>query len=151
MSQVPIDKTESTAPKAVPTLPKHLKKIAEVVPTRGTAARKGTPSSSKKQAKKKGKESEKTEESDDDDDDKEEEDDLEQVLEPLQKRKRAPACHFDAIVDHWGKDQPKKKAKTAASAGAEFKAPSSSSTQPSRGTVASPTGGSSLARSLNSR
>ena len=151
VSEVPIDKSVSTAPKPAPTLPKHLKKVAEVVPTRGTAAGKGTASSSKKQAKGKGKESDKTEESDDDDDDEEEDDDPAQVLEPQQKRRRAPACHFDAIPDDWGKDQPKKNAKTAASAGAEFKPPSRSGAQPSPSTVASPSGGISVARSLNSR
>ena len=41
-SKAPVDDSESTAPKPAPTLPK-LKKIAQVVPTRGTAAGKGTP------------------------------------------------------------------------------------------------------------
>ena len=90
--------------------------------------------------------SDKTEEFDDDDGDEEEEDDLEQVLETQQKQKWAPASHFDASPDDSGKDQPKKKAKTAASAGAEFKPPSRSGAQPSRGIVASLSGGSSLAR-----
>ena len=139
--EAPVDMSESTAPRRAPTLPK-LNKTAQVVPTRGTAAGKGTPSSSKKQAKEKGRGSDKTEESDDDDGDEEEEDDPEQVLEPQQKRKRAPASHFDARPDDSGKDQPKKKAKTAASASAEFTPPSRSGAQPSRGTVASPSGGS---------
>ena len=145
------DDTESTAPKPAPTLLK-LKKTDRVVPTRGTAPRKGTPSSSKKQAKEKGTEPDRAEETDDEDGDEEEEDeDLEQVLETQQNRKRAPASHFDASPDDSGKDQPKKKVKTAAIANAEFKPPSRSGAQPSRGTVASPSGGSSVARSLNSK
>ena len=63
LSEAPVDERESTAPKPAPTLPK-LKKTAQVVPTRGTAARKGTPSSSKKQPKEKGKEWDKPKESD---------------------------------------------------------------------------------------
>ena len=91
-------------------------------------------------------------ESDDDDTDEEsEEDDLEQVLETQQKRKRASASHFDASSPDSGKEQSKKKAKTAASATAEFKPPSRSGTLPSRGTVASPSGTSTTARSLGSR
>ena len=151
MIEAPIDESESTAPKTAPTLPK-LKKTAQVVPTRGTAAGKGTPSSSKKQAEGKGKKSDKPEESDDDDGDVEEEaEDLEQIMETQQKRKRAPASHFEASPDDSGKDQPKKKAKTAASASAKFKPPARSGAQPSRATVASPSGGSSVARNLNSR
>ena len=46
VSEVPVEETESTAPKPAPTLPK-LVKTPQVVPTRGTAAGKGTPSSSK--------------------------------------------------------------------------------------------------------
>ena len=140
---------ESTA--SAPTLPK-LKKTAQVVPTRGTAAGKGTPSSSKKQAKGKGKESDMPEESDDDDADEEtEEEDPVQVLGTQQNRKRAPTSHFDANPHDSGKDQPKKKAKTAASASAEFKPPSRSGDQPSLGTVASPSGGRTVARNLGSR
>ena len=43
------------------------------------------------------------------------------------------------------------KTKTAASASAEFKPPSRSGAHPSRGTVASPSGTSAVARSLGSR
>ena len=68
VTEAPADGSEPTAP--APTLPK-LKKTARVVPTRGTAAEKGTPSSSKKQAKGKEKESDKPGESDDDDADEE--------------------------------------------------------------------------------
>ena len=148
VSEAPVDESESTAPKPAPTMP-ELKKTAQVVPTRGTAAGKRTPSNSKKQAKEKGKESDKTEEADDEDGDEEEED--EQVLETQPKRKRAPTSHFDASPDDSGRNQPKKKAKTAASSSAEFKPPSLSGAKPSRGTVASPSGGISVARSLNSR
>ena len=56
VTEAPADDSESPAP--APTLPK-LKKTAQVVPTLGTAAGKGTPSSSKKQEKAKGKESDK--------------------------------------------------------------------------------------------
>ena len=145
VSEAPVDDSESTAP----TLP-GLKKTAQVVPTRGSAARKGTPSSSKKQAKEKGKESDKAEETDNQDaDEEDEEEDPEQVMETkTQKRKRAPTSHFDASPDDAPKDQPKKKAKTAS---AEFKPPSRSGSQPSRGTVASPSGGSSVARSLSAK
>ena len=121
VTEAPVDNSECSAPKPAPTLPK-LKKTAQVVPTRGTAAGKGNPSSSKKQAKGKGKESDKPEESDNEDaDEATEEQDPAQILETEQKRKRAPASHFDASPDDSGKDQPKKKAKTAASASAEFK------------------------------
>ena len=75
---------------------------------------------------------------------------MEQVLETQQKRKRAPAAHFDASPES-GKDQPKKKAKTAATASAEFKPPSRSGAQLSPGSVATPSGTSALARSLGSR
>ena len=68
VTEAPVDESESTAPKPAPILPK-LKKTAQVVPTRGTAAGKGTPSGSKKQAKEKGKESDKPEESNNDDGD----------------------------------------------------------------------------------
>ena len=151
VTEAPADDTEPVA--QAPTLPMQakVKKTAKVIPTQGTAARKGTPSSSKKQAKGKGKESDKPAESDDDDADKEEEEeDPEQVLETQQKRKRAPAAHFDASPES-GKEQPKKKAKTAASDSAEFKRPSHSGAQPSRGTVASPSGTTAVARSLGSR
>ena len=73
------------------------------------------------------------------------------MLETQQKRKRPPAYRFDASPDDSGNDQPKKKAKTAATASAEFKPPSRSSAQPSRGTVASPSGASTVARNLGSR
>ena len=117
----------------------------------GTAAGKGTPSSSKKEEKGSKKESAKPTESDDDDtDEEEEEEDPEQVLETQQKRKRAAAAHFDASPAS-GKEQLKKKAKTAATATAEFKPPSRSGAQPSRGTVASPSGTSVVARCLGSR
>ena len=79
----------------------------------------------------------------------EKEEDLDQVLETQQKRKRAPTSHFDASPDDAGKDQPKRKAKTAASA--EFKPPLRSGSHPSRGTVASPIGGGTVARSLSSK
>ena len=136
-----------------PTLPMQakVKKTAKVIPTQGTAAGKGTPSSTKKQTKGKEKESDKPAESDDDDaNGEEEEEDPEQVLETRQKRKRTPDAHFDASFKS-GKRQPKKKANTAASASAEFKPPSRSGTQPSRGTVASPSGTSAVVRSLGSR
>ena len=152
VTEAPAEDTEPGAP--APTLPMQakMKKTAKVVPTQGTAAGKGTPSSTKKQAKGKEKESDKPAESDDDDTDEEsEEDDLEQVLETQQKRKRASASHFDASSPDSGKEQSKKKAKTAASATAEFKPPSRSGTLPSRGTVASPSGTSTTARSLGSR
>jgi hypothetical protein len=151
VTEAPADDTEPVAP--APTLPMQakVKKTAKVIPTQGTAAGKGTPSSSKKQAKGKAKESDKPTESDDDDtDEEEEEEDPEQVLETQQKRKRAAAAHFDASPAS-GKEQPKKKAKTAATATAEFKPPSRSGAQPSRGTVASPSGTSAVARSLGSR
>ena len=151
VTEAPADDTEPVAP--APTLPMKakVKKTAKVVPTQGTAAGKNTPSSSKKQAKGKEKESDKPGESDDDDgDEEEEEEDPEQVLEPQPKRKRAPATHFDASPES-GKDQPKKKAKTAVSASAEFRPPSRSGAQPSRGTVASPSGTSAVARNLGSR
>ena len=73
------------------------------------------------------------------------------MLETQQQRKRAPATHFDASPDDSGNDPPKKKAKTAATASADFKPPSRSGAQPSRGTVASPSGTSTVARSLGSR
>ena len=151
VTEAPADDTEPVA--AAPTLPMQakVKKTAKVIPTQGTAAGKGTPSSSKKQAKGKEKESDKPAESDDDDtNEEEEEEDPEQVLETQQKRKRAPAAHFDASPES-GNEQPKKKAKTAASATAEFKPPSRFGAQPSRGTVASPSGTSAVARSLGSR
>ena len=152
VTEAPADDTEPVAP--APTLPSQakVKKTAKVVPTQGTAAGKGTPSRSKKTAKGQEKESDKPGESDEYDADEEtEEEDPEQVLETPVKRKRAPAAHFDASPDDSGKDQPKKKAKTAATGSAEFKPPSRSGAQPSRGTVASPTGTSAMARNLGSR
>ena len=140
MTEAPADDTEPVAP--APTLPMQakVKKTANVIPTQGTAAGKGTPWSSKKQAKGKDKESDKPAESEDNDVDEEEEgDNPEQVLQTQQKRKPAPAAHFDASPES-GKEQPKKKAKTAATASAEFKPPSRSGAQPSGGTVASPSG-----------
>ena len=96
VTEAPVNESESTARKPAPNLPK-LKKTAQIVPTRGTAAGMGTPSSSRKQGKEKGKESDKPEESEDDNADKETEDEHpEQVLETQQRRKRAPASHFDA-------------------------------------------------------
>ena len=149
VTEAPADDSEPTA--TALTLPK-LKKTAQLVPTRGTAAGKGTPSNSKKQAKGKETESDKPGESYDDDAHEEtEEEDPAQVLETQQKRKRPPAAHFDASPDDSGNDQPKKKAKTAATASAEFKPPSRSGAQPSRGTVSSPSGASTVARNLGSR
>ena len=109
VTQAPADDTECVAP--APTLPSQakVKKTAKVVPTQGSAARKGTPSSSKKPAKGKEKESDKPGEPEDEDADMEtEEEDPEQVLETQVKRKRAPAAHFDASPDDSGKDQPTK-------------------------------------------
>ena len=151
VTEAPADDTEPVAP--APTLPMQakVKKTAKVVPTQGSAAGKGTPSSGRKQAKGKGKELDKPVESDDDDaNEEEEEQDMEQVLKTQQKRKRAPAAHFDASPES-GKEQPKKKAKTAATASADFKPPSRSGAQPSRGSVASPRGTSAVAKSLGSR
>ena len=151
VTEAPADDAEPVAP--APTLPMQakVKRTSKVVPTQGTAAEKGTPSGGKKQAKGKEKESDKPAESDDDDVDEEEEDeDTEQVLETQQKRKRAPAAHFD-VSPEYCKEQPKKKAKTAPTASAEFKPPSRSGAQPSRGSVASPSGTSAVARSLGSR
>ena len=133
-----------------PTLPSQakVKETAKVVPTQGTAAGKGTPSSSKKQAKGKVKQLDNLGESDDDDANEEEEEEApEQVPETQQKHKRAPAAHFDASPDS-GKDQPTKKARTAASASAKFKLPCRSGAQPSHGTVASPIGTTAVARKL---
>ena len=80
VSEAPVEDSQSTTTKPAPTLPK-LKKSAQVVPTRGTAAGKGIPSSSKKQAKEKGKELDKAEETADEDGNEEEvEEDLDQVL-----------------------------------------------------------------------
>ena len=138
VTEAPADDTEPVAP--APTLPRQgkVKKTAKVVPTEGTAAGKGTPLSSKKQAKGEEKKSDKPGKSDDDDADEEEgEEDPEQVLKTQVKRKQAPAAHFDASPDS-AKDQPEEKARTAASATADFKPPSRSGAQPSRGTVASP-------------
>ena len=108
VTEAPADDTEPVAP--APTLPLQakVKQTTNVIPTQGTAAGKGTPSSSKKQAKGKDKELDKPGESDDDDaDEEEEEEDSELVLETQQKRKRAPAAHFDASSES-GKEQPKK-------------------------------------------
>ena len=152
VTEAPADDTETVAP--APTLPSQakVKKTAKAVLTQGTTAGKGTFWSSKKPAKGKEKESDKPGESDDDDTDEEtEEEDPAQVLETQQKRKRAPAAHFDASPDDSGKDQPKKKAKPAASASAEFKPPPPSGAQPSLSIVASPSGTSLEARSLGTR
>ena len=151
VTEAPADDTEPVAPARTLPMQAKVKKTANVVPTQGAAARKGTPSSGKKQAKGKEKELDKPAESDDDDaDEEEEEEDMEQVLETQQKRKRAPAAHFDASPKS-GKEPPKKKAQTAATASAEFGPPSRSGAQPSRGSVASPSGTSAVARSLVSR
>ena len=152
VTEAPVDDTEPVAP--APTLPSQakVKKTAKIVQSQGTEAGKGTPSSSKKPAKGKEKESDKPGESDDDDADEETEEDYpEQVLETQVKRKRAPAAHFDASPEDLGKDQPKKKAKTAATASAEFKPPSRSGAQPPCGTVASLSGRSTVATNLGSR
>ena len=152
VTETPADNSEPVVP--APTLPSQakVKKTAKVVRTQGTAAGKGTPSGSKKQAKGKEKESDKPGESDDDDADEEtEKEDPAQVLETQQKRKRAPAAHCGASHDDSDMDQPKKKENTAATACAEFKPPSRSGAQPSRGTVASPSGTSTVARSLGFR
>ena len=151
VGEAAVEESESTVPKPARTLPK-LKRTAQFVPTRGTAAGKGTPSSSKKQGKGKGEESDKPEESHVDNVDEEiEDEDPEQALESQQKRKQAPASPLHASPDDLVKDQPKKKLKTAASASAEFKPLWRSGAQPSRGTVASPSGGSTVAGSLSSR
>ena len=152
LTEAPADDSEPIAP--APTLPSQakMKKSAKAVPTQGTATRKGTPSSIKKQAKGREKESDKPEESDLDDADEEtEEKDPAQVLETQQKRKRAPASHLYASPDDLGKDKPKKKAQTAGSASAEFEPPSRPGAQPSRGTVVSQKGGSTVAAILGSR
>ena len=75
------------------------------------------------------------------------------MLSPKQDRhsESAPGSQSDASPDDAGKDQPKKKAKTAASTSAEFKPTSRSGGQTTRGTVASPSGGGTVARCLNSR
>ena len=152
VTEAPADDSEPVAP--APTLPSHakVKKTAKVVPTQGTGAGKGAPSSSKKPSKGSEKESDKPRESDDDGADEEtEKEDPAQVLETQLKRKRAPSSHFHASPDDSHKDQPTKKAKTAATASAEFKPPSRSGAQPSRGTVASPSETSTFAKSLGSR
>ena len=150
VTEAPADDTEPVAPASTLPMQAKPKKTSKVVPTQGTAAGKGTPSRGKKQAKGKEKESDKSAESDDDDAvEEEEEEDTEQELETQQKRKRAPAAHFVASPES-GNEQPKKKAKTAAIATAEFKLPSRSGAQPSRGSVASPSGTSAVARSLGS-
>ena len=151
LTEAPADDIEPVAP--APTLPMQakVKNTATVIPTQGTAAGKGTPWSSKKQAKGKQKESDKPARSDNDDADEEEEkEDPEQVLKTQHKRKQAPAADFDASPESC-EEHPKKKAKTAASASAEFKLPSRSGAQPSCGTVASPSEKSAVARSLGSR
>ena len=151
MTEAPADDTEPVAPEPTLLMQAKVKKTAKVIPTQGTAAGIGTPSSSKMQAKGKDKESDKPRESDNDDDDEVvEEQDAEQVLETQPKRQRAPAAHFDASPES-GKDQREKKAKTAASPSAEFKPPSRSGAQPSRGTVAAPSETSVVARNLGSR
>ena len=89
-----VDASESTSP----TLPK-MKKSTQVVPTRGTAAGKGTPSSSKKKAKEKGKDSDKAEATEDEEAHEEvKEEDAEQVRQ-TQNQKRTPALYFDASPD----------------------------------------------------
>ena len=136
LTEAPADNSEPLAP--APTLPSKakLKKTPKVVPTERTAAGKGTPSRSKKQAKGKKKESDKPEESDNDDADGETEaQDPAQILETQQKRMRAPGSHFNASPDDSGKDQPKKKAKTAATASEELKQSSRCGAQSFRGTV----------------
>ena len=67
VTEAPADDSEPTAPAA--TLPSQakVKRNAQVVPTRGTAAGEGTPSSSKKQPEGKDKQSDKRRKSDDDD------------------------------------------------------------------------------------
>ena len=141
VSEASVDESESTAP-----TPPQMKRTAKVVPTLGIAARNETPLSNKKKAKEKGKESEKAEDTEDEEADEEvEQDDLEHVM-GTRKRKQTPTCFFEASPDGAPKDQPKKKAKTA---GAEFKPSSHFGSQPSRGIVASPSGGSSVARSLS--
>ena len=152
LTEAPADDSEPVVPAL--TLPSQakVKKTAKGVPTQGTAAGKGTLSSSKKPPKGKEKESDKPGESDNDNAGEEtEEEDLAQVLETQQKRKQGPAAHFDASLDDSGEDQPKKKAKTASTASAEFKPPSRSGAQPSRGTVASLSGTSRVAQGLGSR
>ena len=151
VSEAPGDDSESTAPKHARTLP-ELKKAAQAVSTRGTAAEKGSPSSSKKQANEKGKESDKAEETDNEDgDEEEEEEDLGQVLETQQKQQGGRFSRLDASPNDMGKDQPKKKANTAASGSAEFKPLSRSGPQASHGAVASPGGEGTVARSLFSK
>ena len=152
VSEAPTDNSDHVAP--APSLPSQakVKKTANFQPTQESSAGRGTPSSGKKPAKGKKKESDKPEESDNNNaDDETEEEGSEQVLGTKVKRKWAPAAHFDASPDDSGKGQPKKKAKTAASAGAEFKPTSHSGAQPSRGGVASPSGTSTVARNLGPR
>ena len=109
----------------------------------------GTPSRRKRQAKGKEKESDKPGESDDGHANNEtEEEDPAQVLETRQKRKRLPASQFHASTYDSGKDQSTNQAKTAVTASAEFKPPSRSGAQSSGATVASPSGTSTVARSL---
>ena len=128
--------SESSTTKTAPTLP-GMKKTARVLPTRGTAAEKETPSSSNKQAKERRKESEKAEETDGENADEEnEEEDPDHVLETQQKQKPAPTSYFDASPDDASNDQPKKKLKT--SARTEVKPALCSGSQPSSGTVDSP-------------
>ena len=110
------------------------------------------PQVARSRQKKKEKESDKPADSDDDDANEEtEEEDPAQVLETQHKRKRAPAAHFDASLDDSSKDQPRKKAKTAATASAVFKPAWRSGAQLSLGTVVSPGETSTVARSLGSR
>ena len=149
MTEALADDSEPVAP--APTLPSQakVKRNARVVQTQGTGDGRGSPSSSKKPPKGKDRESNKPGESDNDDADEETvEEDLVQVLETQLKPKRATAAHFDASPNDSGKDQAKKKAKTAATASAEFKPPPRSGGQPSCDTVASPSRTSTVARSL---
>ena len=90
VTEAPADDGEPVVP--APTLPSlaNVKKIAKVVPTQGTAAGKGAPSSSKKPAKGQEKESDKPGDSDDDDADEEtEEEDPAQVPEYWRPSRRA--------------------------------------------------------------
>ena len=65
-----------------------------------------------------------------------------------QKQKRAPTTHFDATPGDACIYQQKKKAKTAS---AQFKPPLRSGSQSSHYAAASPSAGSSVARSLSAK
>ena len=151
VTEVPADDTEPVA--TAPTLPSQaeMKRTAKVVPTQGTAAGKGTPSRARSRRKEERRNRTSQENQTTTMPTRRKKKRIrEQVLGTQPKRKRAPAAHFDASPDS-GKAQGKKKAKTAASASAEFKPPSRSGAQPSRGTVASPSGSSGMARNLGSK